>query len=255
MKSILLVVLLALSPLESRADINNQRLVTWNILCATCTSVSALMPWDERKAEVVEKIKGVDPYVIALQEVQQGAQLAYMLAELDNYNHCIAPLDNQFMHVVILVRKPAAYSCLPVISIIDNRSCVGVTVDGINFYNCHFPLTDWRNEQSADIFLNAIVEPFVFMGDFNTSALPTSYPDSDAKFLQYLQTREPDGSDMEFWNIDRIGTSLSGMRLNFVRDPEPIYSDHPFLHAVFRSEEGIRLGIMTVINLYLLDTL
>tara|TARA_R110000851_G_scaffold223505_1_gene376392 strand:- start:218 stop:970 length:753 start_codon:yes stop_codon:yes gene_type:complete len=248
-KNILLLSFLLSISLNANAGVTEYRLASWNILCATCNPSPIVPSWNDRKAEVVSKIIDGGASIVALQEVQSGEQLDYILA-IENYSACVSEIDYSLAHTVILIKTGIDYDCLQPIDIADKRQCVHVLVSGVNYYNCHFPLTDELNTESMDIFLSSVQLPLVFMGDYNTWSGETGYPQNDAKLLQYVQTREDVNGADAFWNIDKIGTSDQTVIVRFDREHDMSLSDHPYVKAKF-----INLNAIIVTNNLILGLL
>ena len=210
------------------------RLASWNILCATCNPGPIVPSWLDRRDSVVDKIKTKNASVLALQEVQGGEQLAYMREQLSDYSAlCVSDIDNSGAHTLFMIKIGIDYQCLPPIDIADNRQCLHILIGGVNYYNCHFPLTDRLNTESMDTFIDSVIEPFIFMGDFNTHSGSDGYPQNDEKLLQYVQTRSDVNGPDSFWNIDKIGTSDIDVSVRFNRKHDMSLSDHPYVQAKF----------------------
>ena len=244
-KNILLLSFLLSISLNANAGVTEYRLASWNILCATCNPSPIVPSWNDRKAEVVSKIIDGGASIVALQEVQSGEQLDYILA-IENYSACVSEIDYSLAHTVILIKTGIDYDCLQPIDIADKRQCVHVLVSGVNYYNCHFPLTDVLNTASTDIFLSSIEAPFVFMGDYNTWPGETGYPHNDARLSEYTQTRGDIDGLNSFWNIDKVGTSSTNVEVSFNRTHDMTLSDHPYVRVKF-----YELSTIAVINMLL----
>jgi len=243
-------ILLVIFSVSAQAEVSKYRLASWNILCATCNPGAPIIDWDSRRDGVINKIKDENPQILALQEVEIGDQIEYVLSELGGYNACISKTDNSKAHTMLMVKSDIDHQCLPPIDLADNRQCAHALINGVHYYSCHFPLTDRLNTESTALFLAGLESPFVFMGDFNTHSGASGYPQNDAELLQYTQTREDESGADSFWNIDKIGTDDAELRIKFDRQIDFSYSDHPYLKAKFYS-----MKFMAVIINYQLETL
>ena len=248
MRYILILISMGFGSIAHGAEASTKhRLASWNVLCATCNAAPPVPAWEVRRDAVIEKIANGGASIIALQEVQAGDQLSYIQENLSEYSStCVSKIDNSGAHTLFLVKIGIDYECLPPIDIADNRQCLHIVASGVNYYNCHFPLTDVLNTASTDIFLSSIEAPFVFMGDYNTWPGETGYSHNDARLSEYTQTRGDIDGLNSFWNIDKVGTSSTNVEVSFNRTHDMTLSDHPYVRVKF-----YELSTIAVINMLL----
>lgn len=227
-------------------------IATWNVLCDSCTHPEGFAPWDDRKADVMATVAAQNPDIMGFQEVSEGAQLDYVVAQMDGYSACLgSPADT--LYNPVFVKNGVDFECFAGFFVYQTRrACTHIQVSGVNYYNCHFPLGEAENLEATQTLLQTTEAPFVFLGDFNTHV--DQYPVSHALLNEFVQTREPPSDPLFFYyvlDIDRVGIS-EHKRVSFTRLETGFLSDHRYLEAEFSNFLPPSF-VAAVVQYYLLD--